>query len=162
MILKDFHCIYQIMTHCLSTKIDFSIALLVWVHVIFSFQFLFHCVWFFSFVVLSCCFLELTKFTPVNFSRFSTLQGGWFKPPFNQHVRTSHSTHCVHASVTLQHNITLTLPNHEKVTKFGTRIPNPNAKARNSRKGRLLAALALGLGILDSEPTLTLAYACWI
>ena len=40
-------------------------------------------------------------------------------------------------------------PNHKKGTKFRSRIPNPNTEVANSRKGRLFATLALGLGLLD-------------
>ena len=41
-------------------------------------------------------------------------------------------------------------PNHKKGTKFGPRSPKPNTKVTNSCKGRIFAALVLGLGIIDS------------
>ena len=46
-------------------------------------------------------------------------------------------------------------PNQKNKHKFGPRIPNPNTKFRNSRKGRLFAGLVLGLGILDYTLNLT-------
>ena len=47
------------------------------------------------------------------------------------------------------HYYTKLKPKHKKSTKFVSRIPNANTKIYNGRKIRLLAALVLGLGILD-------------
>ena len=41
-------------------------------------------------------------------------------------------------------------PNNEKGTKFGPRVPNPNTKVTDIRKGWISAALVLCLALLDS------------
>ena len=62
---------------------------------------------------------------------------------------------CTHTKVNSQ---TIIYPNpnqNQKKIKFGRQIPNPNTKVLDSRKGRLSAALVLGLEILDSSLYLT-------
>ena len=64
-------------------------------------------------------------------------------------------TSCIHTNVT-SNTITCPIPNpNQKKTKCRPRIPNPNTKPANSRKGRLFAGSALGLEILHYPLNLT-------
>ena len=56
--------------------------------------------------------------------------------------------------MTSQPIITLNLIQTIKGTKFGPRIPNPNTLRMNNHKDSIFVCLALGLKILDSDPTL--------
>ena len=60
-----------------------------------------------------------------------------------------------HTNVTSK---TIMYPNpypNQKNLKFGPRIPNPNTKVTTRPNRRLVAALVLGFGILDSSLYLT-------